>query len=118
MELSSSAVSVKELIGEINTLRKHIGWSSRGVSSQIQREIMKVRRDVLTTLDRYQADASDRQYLEKCFRQLGELNGRLERVNSLEAEHPRFRMFRAQLDRLCCNIQLYLSEIELPGVAR
>ena len=118
MELSSSAITVKELIGEINTLRKHISWSSSEVSSHLQREIMKVRRDVLTALDRYEIDGSDRQYLERCFKQLRELNQDLERTSNLKSEHHRFQRFKVQLDRLCCNIQLFLSELDAPGLSR
>ena len=116
MEQAGTTGTIKELINEINILRKHISWSTNGVSYQLTREIMKVRMDVISALDRYHANDDDRKYLEKLFTQLRKLEEDLSRNTEKEQDQSRFKTFLDKLDRKCCNIQLFLSELEFPGI--
>ena len=115
MESIKPSGTIKDLIGEINLLRNHITHSGHVVPSQIQDEIAKVKFDVIGALDRYHADKRDRQYLEKCFFQLGELQNTMSELRTKNDDQSGIGSFVNKQDRTCCNIQIYLSELELPN---
>lgn len=75
-----------------------------------------VRKDVIAALDRFHADENDRRYLEKTFAQLRQMLEELSRSEKDIRDQGRFRSFVDKLDRKCCNIQLFLSEIEFPKI--
>ena len=114
MESTNSAGTIKELIGEINLLRKHISWSTLGVPSQINREIQKVKGDVIKALEGFHTDDLDRRYIEKSFMQLGQLNEDMSKLDGRNEDPNKLKQFLDKLDRKCCGIQIYLSDLDLP----
>lgn len=114
MESIKPSGTIKDLIGEINLLRNHITGYRQAVPTQIQDEIAKVKFDVIGALDSYHADEKDRQYLEKCFLQLGELQNTMSELRTANDDQSGISSSVNKLDRTCCNIQIYLSELELP----
>ncbi len=117
MGLSSSSSAIRELITEINILRQHIPWSIKGASPQLQREIIKVRSDVVSALEKYNASKDDRLFLEKSFRELGQLQDELSNASFAHKDNSGIKSFVEKLDKKCCSIQMYLSDLELPSLS-
>lgn len=117
MERGPAASTIRELIGELNTLRQHIKRSGAPMQTQVRREMLMVRHNVLEAMDRFKVAQRDRNDLEDAFTRLSRLIEKLMLSYRHAEHHTNIRSIQENLDRECCKIQLQISEIEIPRIS-